>query len=469
MSSELEVLKQRIVELEAKNAELEAEKAELLKRIMEENNTRRDVRVEELEQKNKELETRLAIVEQASLPVKEQTYNDNPSDNSTSNFNSVTEYHEKPLVDVETDNSFPEEICYNKQELVAMVPANSAKRLNGKPLKEKDMDSFLLEAHKKIVSSEIKRRNKEKKNEKNGQGLIQEISSSVPKENHVTKISKTAWSRKSDNSNALVSSFHGTTMIEISQYLAQLCDKALIAEEHRLEANQEEILCWYHYGRNFVFQLEALCDNNKIGEKKARGLIYDEVVKQVNILRKKRSQNTGVPLPDITRDGLRKKTQRAEKIYKLLEKIGLDKIQYIKSYRDQVSESIAPIPLAHISNSSDDSKEVSPSNSLEAEDDYYKMLLEDCVYFDSTPKPVKETNEEVVSQSVKTDDDSNCNRNSDVCLKQSMPDDSDDDGYNGYGGYNEYGERDRGYYCCDGRYERKVSPMMSPIISPVTA
>ncbi|UZO15863.1 uncharacterized protein OCT59_007274 [Rhizophagus irregularis] len=146
MSSELEVLKQRIVELEAKNAELEAEKAELLKRIMEEN-TRRDVRVEELEQKNKELETRLVIVKQASLPVEEQTY----------------EYHEKPLVDVETDNSFPEVICYNKQELVATVPANSAKRLNGKPLEEKDMDSFLLEAHKKIVSSKIKQRNKEKK------------------------------------------------------------------------------------------------------------------------------------------------------------------------------------------------------------------------------------------------------------------------------------------------------------------
>ncbi|UZO18735.1 uncharacterized protein OCT59_010047 [Rhizophagus irregularis] len=102
-----------------------------------EENTRRDVRVEELEQKNKELEIRLAIVEQASLPVKEQLYNDNPSDNSTSNFNSVAEYHEKPLVDVETDNSFPEEVCYNKQELVATVPANSAKRLNGTSLEER--------------------------------------------------------------------------------------------------------------------------------------------------------------------------------------------------------------------------------------------------------------------------------------------------------------------------------------------
>jgi hypothetical protein len=45
---------------------------------------------------------------------------------------------------------------------------------------------------------------------------------------------------------------------------------------------------------------------------------------------------------------------------------------------------------------------------------------------------------------------------------------SDDDGYNGYGGYDENGECDRGYYYRDGGYERKTSPMMSPIISPVT-
>ncbi|GBC51623.1 uncharacterized protein OCT59_019574 [Rhizophagus irregularis] len=91
-------------------------------------------------------------------------------------------------------------------------------------------------------------------------------------------------------------------------------------------------------------------------------------------------------------------------------------------------ESTTPIPLAHISNSSDDSKEAGPSNSLEAEDDYYKMILEDCAkdcaYFDSIPQSVKETNE-------------------------GMPDDSDDDGY---GGCNEYGERNRGYYYRDGGY-----------------
>ncbi|PKY48958.1 hypothetical protein RhiirA4_404905, partial [Rhizophagus irregularis] len=125
-------------------------------------------------------------------------------------------------------------------------------------------------------------------------------------------------------------------------------------------------------------------------------------------------------------------------------------------------ESTAPIPLAHVSNTSDNSKEeawfdvfneVNPTkvNTVTSNDD---------VYFD-------ETNE------VNTHDgDSNsCNDDSDSDdSEEEMPDDSDDDGYNrygGYGGYNEYGERDRGYYYRDGRYERKSSPMMSPIISPV--
>src|SRR5213595_836915 len=99
--------------------------------------------------------------------------------------------------------------------------------------------------------------------------------------------------------------------------------------------------------------------------------------------------------------------------------------------------------------------------------DYDDVYFDEELDYDSTPQSVKETNEEVVSQSVKTDDDSNCNRNSDS--EEEMPDDSDDDGYNGYGGYNEYDERDRGYYYRDRGYERKTSPMMSPIISPVTA
>ena len=83
MSSELEVLKQRIIELEVENAEIpdlrrklsvsDAEIAELKRRNAEvlranaEYNERRGTKVKKLEQKNAELEVRLAIVKQGSL------------------------------------------------------------------------------------------------------------------------------------------------------------------------------------------------------------------------------------------------------------------------------------------------------------------------------------------------------------------------------------------------------------------
>ncbi|RGB42244.1 hypothetical protein C1646_199122 [Rhizophagus diaphanus] len=150
MSSELELSKQRITELEAENAELrkentvipdlrnklsvsDAEIAELKRsnneflKANKEYNERRDAenaklkaRIEELESENIEVIDRLTKVEQ------KQSQNDNTPNNILSNFNSGAVHHEKPL-------------------------------------EEKEMDSFLLEAHKKIVSSKIKQRHKEKK------------------------------------------------------------------------------------------------------------------------------------------------------------------------------------------------------------------------------------------------------------------------------------------------------------------
>ncbi|CAG8813854.1 8458_t:CDS:1, partial [Dentiscutata erythropus] len=64
-------------------------------------------------------------------------------------------------------------------------------------------------------------------------------------------------------------------------------------------------------------------------------------------------------------------------------------------------------------------------------------------------------------------DDSDCSHDNDS--EEERLDESDDDGYNGYDRYDEYGGCDRGYYYRDGRYERKSSPIMSPIISPVNA
>src|SRR3954463_7126149 len=62
-SSELDLFRQRISELEAKNAKLEAEKAELLKQVIEKD-AKRNAENTELKSRVGELEARLAILEQ---------------------------------------------------------------------------------------------------------------------------------------------------------------------------------------------------------------------------------------------------------------------------------------------------------------------------------------------------------------------------------------------------------------------
>src|SRR5581483_3171167 len=56
----------------------------------------------------------------------------------------------------------------------------------------------------------------------------------------------------------------------------------------------------------------------KVGEKKAKGMIYDDLIK---LLPTGNKRNT-----------ILKQTQRARSIYKLFEKIGIDKIKYITTY-----------------------------------------------------------------------------------------------------------------------------------------
>ena len=65
--------------------------------------------------------------------------------------------------------------------------------------------------------------------------------------------------------------------------LAQLFDKADDAEYGAIRANQEEILRWYYYGKEFF----------------------------LSMLRKQRSEETGLRLPEISRKNLQGKTQKA--------------------------------------------------------------------------------------------------------------------------------------------------------------
>ncbi|CAG8593712.1 10203_t:CDS:2 [Paraglomus occultum] len=229
-----------------------------------------------------------------------------------------------------------------QQELEISTSPISAETIS---LEEKEENEFLDSTYREQVSKEIIQSIREKKlrgqekiitsqdiksslSVKGGQGLIQELFTLEPSlqesqiiQNHVSEISETSTSGESN-------------VDETWQHLAQLCNKAFDAEDKANRANQEEILYWFLYAKDFRLQYNEIIvsSGGKISEKKARSLLYDSVVKQLSIIRKKRSQELGLHLPEISRDALRKKTQRAEKIYILFEKIGHDKIKYIKSY-----------------------------------------------------------------------------------------------------------------------------------------
>ncbi len=162
MSSELELLRQRISELEAKNAKLEAEKAELLKQVMEKD-VKRDAENTELKSRVGELEARLAILEQGVTEATGQPQNDKDAiaevrlsiDNPVSADDSVVDQQNsvntKVIEDKEIDSFYPEE------------PASS------KLPEEKKVDTFLDEVNKKKVSNEIRKRKREKKLQDNSQ------------------------------------------------------------------------------------------------------------------------------------------------------------------------------------------------------------------------------------------------------------------------------------------------------------
>jgi hypothetical protein len=86
----------------------------------------------------------------------------------------------------------------------------------------------------------------------------------------------------------------------------------------QFQANQKEILCWCSYIVEFDKKTAEFTTEYKVGEKKAKGMIYDNLIKLLP--------------PGTKRNTLLKQTQRARDICKLFEKIGFDKIKYITTY-----------------------------------------------------------------------------------------------------------------------------------------
>jgi hypothetical protein len=52
--------------------------------------------------------------------------------------------------------------------------------------------------------------------------------------------------------------------------LAQLFDKASDAECGAIYANQEEILRWYYYGKEFLIQVSVIVQDDKLKAKSAK-------------------------------------------------------------------------------------------------------------------------------------------------------------------------------------------------------
>ena len=75
---------------------------------------------------------------------------------------------------------------------------------------------------------------------------------------YVTEISATARRPKCSSSSLLD--------------LAHLFDKASDAEYRTKKANEEEILCWINFGKEFIYQYNDIVENSngKIGEKKQK-------------------------------------------------------------------------------------------------------------------------------------------------------------------------------------------------------
>ncbi|UZO04440.1 uncharacterized protein OCT59_024826 [Rhizophagus irregularis] len=301
----------------------------------------------------------------------------------------------------------------------------------------------------------------------------QESNSSNSKALHMTEISATA--RRPKCSSSLLD-------------LAKLFDKASDAEYRTKKANEEEILCWVNFGKEFMVHFSELVENSngKIGEKKAKGIIYDGLLKQTATIREKRSKEMGIDkikylseyspnsISELTNDQIQEIIERVPKgprdnsaeqddfptpeisagnletSEKILPEenssLSADLEDYVKTLTGDFDDETAYWGTPYENEARVEKEEVNESPRVQSNDDVY---FNEEVDHDSTPHPVKET----------SDNDS----------EEEMPDESDDDEYDRYGGYNEYGECDRGYYYRDGRYERKTSPMMSPIISPVTA
>ncbi|CAG8501489.1 4703_t:CDS:2 [Cetraspora pellucida] len=300
-NAEIPDLRRKFAEIEAEKIELNSKIAELLRQAVEESkqhddeNVKLKVRIEELE-KNKE-------------------------DSSVKNIR-----HNVEIAEI-------------KAEIVKLKDNNEENKDDQKSSEDREIDAFLNKACKQSVSDGIRQYNKEKKLSKAFSNQDQESDTRLIINNYIS-------SGTSISEILARSSYQNSHRKKDAENIIQLIADGI---KDDVQSNDKTTPC-------DVISIESFCQNSsidsllslaqlfnkaddvkydgkdKIDEKKAKGIIYDKMLEHLFILRKQQSEETELHLPEISCKNLQKKTQKAVKIYKLFEKVGVDNIKYIMTY-----------------------------------------------------------------------------------------------------------------------------------------
>ncbi|UZO22123.1 uncharacterized protein OCT59_014495 [Rhizophagus irregularis] len=311
MSTELDSLRQRIIELEAENAEVKAkyikvmdENAEVkaenakLRCALEEH----EARFTRLEQRDKEKTNLIAKMDDDIKEIKQSSANASSVENPN-NVVRLGKLEKMAKPSNTSDSTFNSNVC-------------KPIRTETKSLEDKGTDDFLDEVRKKRVSDEIRQRNKEKKIQRE---------STVPSD--LSCVTETSL-RNHDENESLVTEivrdllqgflvddfqreFINTEFIDrehsnsspVTEELARLFHQASIARKNSIKAKQEEISSWGRYSERFEDKVMKLRSEDKnLKDKTARSQIYNEMK---------------LYLSGVSDEYLRKITSKARKINKL--------------------------------------------------------------------------------------------------------------------------------------------------------
>ncbi len=361
MQSELDSLKQRVIELLVENAEIKAENAEVkaenakLRQAMEEN----EARFVKLEQSDKEKAELIAELNCDVGKIKQEQIAINVS---VQDGTSVVKSPTRSELQVTSQSSISPPIEGNSENSSDVTqPTHTGSKL----LEDKQTDEFLISVSKKEVSDMMRQRNREKKllrgsthsSQDQDEPSISQNNSSMSLEDSAETETNTSSSQSSiklsvcgagetqvlpkdtkvshdyivaqdfiqevsselideDDIQIIDGNQELTTDMTIEVELAHLFLEVSIEGKNTTQAKQKEISCRYSYGKKFEKGVQEIIAKDNVSDQTARKQLFQDIMKH---------------LSGITLETLRKRTQRAIKIYKLFEKIGIDRIKNIKS------------------------------------------------------------------------------------------------------------------------------------------